>query len=75
MTEHSADPADIAERDMPGERRRLVAVDPGKPAPVRVPALWDAQALLATDFPAPKWAVPGIICEGLSLLAGPPKVG
>lgn len=26
-------------------------------------------------FPEPKWAVPGIICEGLTLLASPPKVG
>ncbi|NMH98988.1 AAA family ATPase [Pseudonocardia sp. K10HN5] len=26
-------------------------------------------------FPEPRWAVPGIICEGVTLLAGPPKVG
>jgi hypothetical protein len=30
---------------------------------------------MATDFPEPKWAVPGILAEGVSLLAGPPKVG
>ena len=58
-----------------GERRHLAAVEPGKAAPVWVPDLWDARQLMATDFPAPKWAVPGIVCEGLSLLAGPPKVG
>lgn len=26
-------------------------------------------------FPPTRWAVPGIICEGVTLLAGPPKVG
>ncbi|MET8510930.1 AAA family ATPase [Streptomyces sp. NPDC005077] len=30
---------------------------------------------MATEFPEPKWAVPGILAEGVSLLAGPPKVG
>jgi hypothetical protein len=30
---------------------------------------------MAADFPEPKWAVPGILAEGVSLLAGPPKVG
>jgi hypothetical protein len=27
------------------------------------------------SFPQPRWAVPGIVCEGVTLLAGPPKVG
>ncbi len=26
-------------------------------------------------FPEPRWAVPSIVCEGVTLLAGPPKVG
>lgn len=30
---------------------------------------------MAVEFPPPKWAVPGVICEGVNLLAGPPKVG
>ncbi|MFJ7422445.1 AAA family ATPase, partial [Streptomyces uncialis] len=30
---------------------------------------------MATNFPDPKWAVPGLLAEGVSLLAGPPKVG
>jgi hypothetical protein len=30
---------------------------------------------MATEFPDPKWAVPGVLCEGVSVLAGPPKVG
>jgi hypothetical protein len=30
---------------------------------------------MATRFPEPRWAVPGILAEGVSLFAGPPKVG
>ncbi|WP_329312143.1 AAA family ATPase [Streptomyces sp. NBC_01262] len=36
---------------------------------------WQADQLMAAHFPEPKWAVPGILAEGVSLLAGPPKVG
>ncbi|MEU4092993.1 AAA family ATPase [Streptomyces sp. NPDC026673] len=36
---------------------------------------WTADQLMAAHFPEPKWAVPGILAEGVSLLAGPPKVG
>ena len=73
MSEHPADhdPA----RAGRGTERRLVPVGDDGRAPIWVPHLWDARDLMATDFPAPKWAVPGVICEGLSLLAGPPKVG
>ena len=31
--------------------------------------------LMSTEFPPPRWAVPGLICEGVTLLTGPPKVG
>ena len=53
----------------------LVALDPDSPRPVWKPKLWTARTLMDTEFPAPRWAVPGVLCEGLSLLAGPPKVG
>jgi hypothetical protein len=36
---------------------------------------WTAQELMQMAFPRPRWAVPGIVCEGVTLLAGPPKVG
>ncbi|TWP51462.1 AAA family ATPase [Lentzea tibetensis] len=36
---------------------------------------WTADRLMAAEFPPPKWAVPGVLCEGVTLLAGPPKVG
>jgi RecA-family ATPase len=36
---------------------------------------WTAGELLATEFPDPKWAVPGIVPVGITFLAGRPKVG
>lgn len=36
---------------------------------------WTADELMAADFPEPRWAVEGVICEGVNLVAGPPKVG
>ena len=36
---------------------------------------WTADELLAAEFPPARWAVEGIIAEGLTVLAGPPKVG
>ena len=44
-----------------------------RPIPPRTS--WTAAELMACDFPEPRWAVPGIIAEGLTLLAGAPKVG
>ncbi|WP_432092293.1 AAA family ATPase [Streptomyces sp. bgisy100] len=48
---------------------------PLQPAQQRIRTAWTADELMATEFPAPRWAVPGIISEGVNLLAGPPKVG
>lgn len=36
---------------------------------------WTADELMSISFPEPTFAVPGIIAEGVNLLAGPPKVG
>ena len=47
---------------------RVVRVDPFAKA-------WTADQLMAAQFPPPKWAVPGLIPEGLSILAGAPKAG
>jgi hypothetical protein len=30
---------------------------------------------MAMEFPPPRWAVPGVIAEGVTLFCGPPKVG
>ncbi|MER0446591.1 AAA family ATPase [Streptomyces sp. Edi4] len=60
----------------------LYSVPSDQPAPTEAPpkrerprTAWTADQLMAADFPEPKWAVPGILAEGVSLLAGPPKVG
>jgi hypothetical protein len=44
-------------------------------APERPVTSWTADELMAITFPEPTWAVPGLIAEGVTLLAGPPKVG
>jgi RecA-family ATPase len=36
---------------------------------------WTVNELLETEFPEPKWAVPGLIPEGLTIIGGRPKVG
>lgn len=36
---------------------------------------WTADELMTTTFPEPRWAVNGIVAEGLTLLAGAPKLG
>ncbi len=36
---------------------------------------WSVAELLNTEFPEPKWAIPGLIPEGLTIIAGRPKVG
>jgi hypothetical protein len=57
---------------------RLVPADVdghGQTPAFRRRTAWTADELMAMEFVPPKWAVPGIICEGVSLLCGPPKVG
>lgn len=34
-----------------------------------------AQTILNTEYPEPKWAVKGLIPEGVTFIAGPPKLG
>jgi predicted transcriptional regulator len=36
---------------------------------------WTVSDLIDTEFPEPRWAIPGIIPEGLSIIGGRPKVG
>jgi len=47
----------------------------GSAAPPASRRSWTAAELMAARFPAPCWAVPGLIAEGVALLAGPPKIG
>lgn len=43
--------------------------------PVRLRNTMTAAELMAKQFTPPRWAVPGLLAEGVSLLCGPPKVG
>jgi hypothetical protein len=66
--------------DNPYDMPHLYSAPPPEPRPLqpsqqRIRTAWTADELMATEFPEPKWAVPGIISEGVNLLAGPPKVG
>jgi hypothetical protein len=47
---------------------------PDPDAPARRTS-WTAAELMAEKFPEPRWAVPGVIPQGLTLLAGAPKLG
>lgn len=41
----------------------------------RVLDLFTLGAILSTDYPEPNWVVPGVMSEGLNILAGAPKQG
>lgn len=43
--------------------------------PPKLRTAWAADELMMETFPPVKWAVNGLIAEGVNLLAGPPKVG
>ena len=56
----------------------LDAEPPACDVVVRLPqrrTAWTAAELIAATFPPPRWAVPGVVAEGLNLLVSPPKVG
>ena len=61
------------------EPTRLRIIRPGDPEVAdelhRPRSSWTADELMAMEFPPPRWAVPGFLAEGVTLLAGPPKVG
>lgn len=42
---------------------------------IQMPDGWDAPELLNTHFPAPRWIVPGLLTQGLGIVAGRPKMG
>lgn len=49
---------------------RETAIEPARPR-----TSWTATELLEVELPAPRWAVDGLIPEGLTFLAGSPKLG
>jgi AAA domain len=74
------DDRDQGDNDRPG--LRIVGPDdagevlsPSKRAPGRIRTSWTAADIMSMEFAPPKWAVPGVLSEGVNLLCGPPKVG
>lgn len=72
------EPADIeadTRTDTPhGADVRPHGADARADMPQRPPS-WTAAELMTMTFPPPKWAVPGLIPEGATLLVGAPKTG
>jgi DNA-binding CsgD family transcriptional regulator len=80
---HSTDPASAAIRAVAS----LSPAQPSAPGPdlspqeaqahleTFAPTLQRLDALLAEDFAAPRWVVPDLLPEGLTLLAAKPKLG
>ncbi len=58
--------------DTPGQQ--TATPSSGKPARPAV-EIFSAADLLTMDLPQPRWAVPGILPEGLAVLGGKPKLG
>lgn len=67
-------PADVSDQDVSTVLARLKGANDSTPTASGV-RHWSAPELLATDFPEPRYAVPGIIPEGLTLLCSAPKFG
>jgi hypothetical protein len=67
----------------PHSHLRLVSGDGHPPAPPvtghgpgsGLRTAWTADELMSLTFPDIRWAVPGLLAEGVNLFAGPPKVG
>lgn len=49
--------------------------DPLPTGDIRRRTWWTASDLMNTEFPDPRWAVRDLLAEGVTLLAGQPKVG
>ncbi|MGH3737200.1 MAG: AAA family ATPase, partial [Micromonosporaceae bacterium] len=65
---HPDTPPDLRKRSQSDRRDRCDSTD-------RRRTWWNLGDLLAAEFPEPRWAVPDLIPEGVTLLAGQPKVG
>ncbi len=57
--------------ETPAERRTRLEMD----TKIGRPSGMNAADLMAAEFPDIKWIVPGYLTEGLTLLAGAPKIG
>ncbi len=59
--------------EQPKERERWKPPEKNKQQSVKT--IYALDELLNLELPEPRWAVPGLLSEGLSILAGKPKLG
>ncbi|MFI6073812.1 AAA family ATPase [Actinoplanes sp. NPDC051343] len=71
----SAVPADRPSLRVAGPDDVAEVLSPEQERPARIRTSWSAADIMAMEFAPPKWAVPGVLSEGVNLLCGPPKVG
>jgi hypothetical protein len=64
----------VSPDSMPAEQPERISGDSRDSVTPR-PRSWTAAELLDATFPRPRWAIEGLIPEGVMLLAGAPKVG
>jgi hypothetical protein len=55
--------------------QKLTAARAKAPKPRPRIVMWNAEDLMKAELPEPKWAIPGILPEGLGILIGGPKLG
>jgi hypothetical protein len=70
----------LPDEDVARIARSIARYEPGNTprephTPLRMPEIYLASDLMLRTFKEPRWAVPGIVPEGLSALAGKPKMG
>lgn len=65
--------------DVPATMEAIGRLDPAAPPPKGATpprrVIFRADELLDTEFPETRWRIPGLMSEGLALLAGRPKMG
>ncbi|MCN0180710.1 AAA family ATPase [Salinispora arenicola] len=71
----AATPADRPHLHVAGPNDAAEVLSAGQARPARIRTSWSAADIMAMEFAPPKWAVPGVLSEGVNLLCGPPKVG
>ena len=64
----------LAGHSAPAARRETPATST-VPATPKPPSIFSASQLMGMAIKEPRWAVPGVLCEGATLLAGKPKIG
>ena len=74
-------PVELERHGLPGRKilREISRLDPESPPPPEPPparrTVYTADELLGAQFPEPRWAIPNLVPEGLTIMGGRPKMG